>query len=293
VVRAHNVKANNCDVCVIIRTLDRPVFLQRALESVIRQTLPPAELVVVDLGARSADVGRACEQAAGRIRFECIRAGRLSRGAALNAGLQVATAKWYAVLDDDDTWSPDFLARMTAAELGSAGGVACRTEVVEERVRPDGTVEERARRIFNRDFEVATLADMAAANQFTINAAILRRDIWESLGGYREDLPALEDWEFNLRYLARTPIMALPDALACYHRRPATAGRLEANSEERLHVEARRRLVDEWLRKELATGCAGFGTLALAAEGRANSARVLRFVDRIQKMVRWWRRGGS
>lgn len=280
----------NCDVSVIVRTMDRPQLLRRALASVLGQTLPPAELVVVDLGSVRADIAGAREQAAGRVRLEHLATGGLPRGAALNAGLRAATGKWYAVLDDDDTWHPEFLARMSAEGARAAGGAACRTEVVEERLHSDGRIEERARRIFNADFEAVTLADMAAANQFTINAALLRRDLWETLGGYREDLPALEDWEFNLRYLAQTPMAALPDALARYHRRPAVARVPEANSEEKTHIEARRRLLDEWLREELGTGRAGFGSLVLAAESRANSTRLLRVADRVRKMATWWRR---
>ena len=97
-------------VAVIVPVRDRAHLLARALESVVAQREPRAEVVVVDDGSTdgSADVAR---------RFPGVRVVTLTGegvAAARNAGIAATTAPLVAFLDSDDCWAPDKLARQLA-----------------------------------------------------------------------------------------------------------------------------------------------------------------------------------
>jgi glycosyltransferase involved in cell wall biosynthesis len=91
---------------VVIPTCDRPAYLKAALGSVLNQTYPPYEVVVVDNGreqVRPADL-----PAFDRLRV--IRAlPRFGVAQARNVGAVLATGDYIAFLDDDDAWDPQYL----------------------------------------------------------------------------------------------------------------------------------------------------------------------------------------
>jgi glycosyltransferase involved in cell wall biosynthesis len=95
-------------VSVIIPTFDRPEFLKAALRSVMRQTLPDLEVVVVDDGS-TADVLPVLNAVDdGRIRYFKHESNR-GEAAARNTGILNARGAYLAFLDDDDQWLPEKL----------------------------------------------------------------------------------------------------------------------------------------------------------------------------------------
>jgi GT2 family glycosyltransferase len=122
------------------------------------------------------------------------------------------------------------------------------------------------------------LAQLASANQFTNNALVFRRAAFTEVGGFREDLPLLYDWDFNVRLAVRFRIECLPMNLANYHLRAAQDGAPNSAQDEMLRAAAKIR--NEWIRADLAAGRIGLGQLALAGE----AVGVGRFLAR---MARW------
>jgi hypothetical protein len=96
-------------VRVVLRTGGRPIFLARALASVASQTYDDWDLVVVATES-AADVERTIAASSpvlgGRVQVRRVAAGDLPSKEVSGAG-----AGYLAVLDDDTTWHPDFLAR--------------------------------------------------------------------------------------------------------------------------------------------------------------------------------------
>ncbi len=117
-------------VSVIIPTLHRPVLLQRALASVLRQTWRDLEVIVVVDGPDPDTI--AVLRTIDDPRLRVIANERpLTAAGARNAGLDRATGEWIAFLDDDDEWAPDKLDKQLAyaADCGPAL-ITCQSRVL-------------------------------------------------------------------------------------------------------------------------------------------------------------------
>jgi FMN phosphatase YigB (HAD superfamily) len=210
-------------VSVVMRTRDRLLLLERAIASVRGQRFADWELVIVNDGGAPAPVD-ALVQVAGDARIRVLHR-TTSRGmeGASNAGLAGAHGRFVAIHDDDDSWEPDFLAACVdyLEQPGAPPGVVTHSVLVREELH-DGRVIERVRDPrFNAWLREVSLMRLAAVNSFPPISFVYARSVLADLGGYREDLPVLGDWEFNLRFRARHPIGVLPRPLARYHVRPA------------------------------------------------------------------------
>jgi glycosyltransferase involved in cell wall biosynthesis len=97
-------------ISVIIPVFNHAAFVSDAVASARQQTLPPAEIVVVDDGSTDGSGARA---AAAGARVVTVPHAGLS--AALNRGVAATSEPFVAFLDADDLWPPDKLARQMAA----------------------------------------------------------------------------------------------------------------------------------------------------------------------------------
>jgi len=102
-------------VTVLMAAYNAEGFLQRAVTSVLAQSLPELELVIVDDASTDGTVALVERLTATDSRIHLVR--RDSNGgpaAARNAGLDVASGEWIAVLDADDAYLPRRLERIVA-----------------------------------------------------------------------------------------------------------------------------------------------------------------------------------
>lgn len=122
-------------ISVIIPAFNAADFLPEAIGSVLSQTHPPSEIIVVDDGSTDGSASVAA-------RYEQVQVFSQSNGgpaAARNHGIRRATGSHLAFLDADDVWTPDKLQRqMSALESGDADMIFGRVEVF----RDTGTVLE-------------------------------------------------------------------------------------------------------------------------------------------------------
>ncbi len=211
-------------VAIITRTMDRPMFLERALKSVAAQTFQDYVHVVVNDGGDNdpvrATIERTnCDQA--RIRLvDAVK----NRGmeAASNLAIRNADSDYVIIHDDDDSWEPEFLRKTVAFLDGKQGkhygGVITKSTYVSEEVTPKGIVI-HSKAPYNGWVENVHLMEMAIANFFPPIAFLFRRDVYDKLGGYNEQYPVLGDWDFNLRFLVDADIAVIHEPLANYHHR--------------------------------------------------------------------------
>lgn len=217
-------------VAVIMRTRDRSALLRRALADVCAQTFHAWHLVVVNDGGDAAEVDRLVAEEPGTAGRVTVLHNDVSRGmeAASNQAIAASDSDYIAIHDDDDTWAPDFLAR-TTAHLDATGdaAVAVRTEIVWEHAEEEKLLEE-SRQIFEPDVGAFTLFEMLRANRTVPISVLHRRDVHDEVGLFREDLPAVGDWEFHLRLATSTRTLGFIDGepLAFWHQRRAAEGTL-------------------------------------------------------------------
>jgi succinoglycan biosynthesis protein ExoO len=107
---------NTPTVTVLLAAYNAEAFLQRAVSSALAQSIDELELVIVD-DASTDDTAKLVERLAATDRRIRLVRQRSNGGpaAARNAGLDVATGEWIAVLDADDAYMPHRLERMVRA----------------------------------------------------------------------------------------------------------------------------------------------------------------------------------
>src|ERR671919_44147 len=92
-------------ISVVVPVYNGEVYLRPALDSIFRQTLLPAQVLVIDDGSTdgSAEVARRCPN------VELLRQENLGAAAARNRGVEAARGELLAFLDADDLWTPEKL----------------------------------------------------------------------------------------------------------------------------------------------------------------------------------------
>lgn len=97
-------------VSVVVPSYNHAQFIEATLRSIMKQTLAPAELLVIDDGS-SDDSPAIIERVLNDCPFPCEFAARDNRGlcATLNEGFERTRGDYFAYLGSDDLWLPDFL----------------------------------------------------------------------------------------------------------------------------------------------------------------------------------------
>lgn len=289
----------NPKVAVITRTKDRTPLLRRAIESVLAQTFEDWAMVIVNDGGLRApvdDLGEAYkDRFEGRLRvFHNERS--IGMEAASNIGLKGSESSYVVIHDDDDSWHPTFMKRcvefMETNPYPSVAGVVTRTVEVVERIEGDRIIIEK-QKPFNAWCESITLYRMAAGNIFPPISFLYDRRVLDRIGYYREDLPVLGDWEFNLRFLLQYDIMMIPDDLAFYHHRRQSKDGAYSNSvvgENRIHRLHDTLLRNALLRDDLAYNRIGMGYLVNIGKSIENVhwrlSGLMVVIDKLRK-IRW------
>ena len=256
-------------VSIITRTKNRPALLGRTLCSIREQTFTDWEWLLVDAGNDPpGSLVREFLQSEPQRTRRVEASGDLLMGAMSNIGIRAGNADYVVLLDDDDTWHPEFLQkaieRLDNPIDPLIGGVAAQTNRVYEHENEDGQwITEKIKHL-NPALESLDIASLAANNRFTVNAFLYQREIFEHLEGYREDLPVLDDWDFNLRFILKSNIDVLPEPLANWHIRGHETSGSQANSlvaAKSKHLYYRAAIINGYLREEIAGGKPGLGHL--------------------------------
>lgn len=215
-------------VTCVIPTHSRDDMLTEAVASVLAQTTPPAEILVVDdLASAStrATVARISETSDIPIVYVPFDPeGRGSAGLSRNRGASSAGGDLLAFLDDDDLWEPTFLAalleRMTA---GGADMAVAWTDFERGDYRGEGLRMEPGLRG----------SDALGKNPgLTGSNFLISRAAFTHVGGFDPELWVANDKDFLIRFLdADLPYAVVREPLVL--QRAHDAGQLTSRTERR------------------------------------------------------------
>ena len=195
-------------VSVIIPVHNRPVFVRRAVESVLAQTFTGIELLVVDDGSTDETPGVLAQlQAAHGERVRVFSQSNKGVSAARNLGLREARGSLYALLDSDDHWLPKKLERQVDFLVSNKYEV-CQTEEIwmrrGKRVNPMNKHTKPSGSFFARALELCLVSP---------SCVLFTRRFVEKVGLFDETLPACEDYDLWLRALLHYEIGLLDEKL--------------------------------------------------------------------------------
>ena len=185
-------------VSVIIPVHNGAALIGRALASIRAQSTPVDEVIIVNDGSTD-DLATVLRDVDfnGRVFSQ----GRAGQGAALNVGMRLASFEYVAFLDHDDEWDVN-KTQWQLEVIESSGADVVVGAVLNRRVRPDGTVDDR---------------DMGAAR--VLGASLMRTEAVRAVGPFAEDARTHEiiDWWSRASRLLRVQMDSKPALIRYIH----------------------------------------------------------------------------
>lgn len=213
-----------------------PLLLERALESVAEQTLPPDELVLVEDGPLSAQLGEVIATYPGVIRRVTLPVNG-GPGVANQAGLKVCAGDWVIKADADDISLPNRFASLL--ELAhETGADVCGSSMLEFDRNEDDISSIRSVPLAHS----AIARRMRLNNPFNHPAVMYRRSLALAAGGY-PDLRFGEDYDLFARMLqAGARMVNTAEPLVLYRTGPDFVERRRRGATSREEWQLQRRL---------------------------------------------------
>ncbi|MGW3571040.1 glycosyltransferase family 2 protein [Streptomyces sp. NPDC000941] len=208
-------------VSVVIPCHDYGHYLPQAVHSVLAQTYPDWELVVVDDGSTddTPAVARSLIADHPGHRIRLLRQANAGVSAARNAGIAATAGRYVLPLDADDVIAPTMLER-TVAVLDQRPEIAIVSTDVS--VFTDDGLPAQALELPAYD------KDLLLRRLIMFYCSLYRREVWRTVGGYAEDMRTGEDWDFWIACAER--------GFTAHHLHEALFG--ARNKDDGLHVEA-------------------------------------------------------
>lgn len=202
-------------VSVVIPTYNRARFLPGAIASIRQQSVPCAEIVVVDDGSTD-DTAAVLASLGEGIRH--IRQANAGPAAARNRGIREARGEFVAFLDTDDRWLPEKIARQlqVMASHPAVALVSADMAIEDEHGARmvDSNFAKRGLRAFFEQLDGAPVPEaprrLLQLNFINTSTVLARREVLLELDCFDTRLRYGEDLELWLRIAARHPIACVP-----------------------------------------------------------------------------------
>ncbi len=207
-------------VSVIIPTYNSSEWVEEAVSSVLAQTYPATEVIVVDDGSTDDTPGRMARFSNS---VQYIRKENGGVSTARNLGIVESTGDLIAFLDADDVWHPRKLELVVATfvrrpDLGLLGTRTYPWPGVVPEIPPD----------WNKDVEEIRLEDLIVGYGLGASSIVIRAEVLRAAGPFDVTLYGPEDRDMWIRIALLTPVAKLPLPLVGY--RAGTPGSLSKNA---------------------------------------------------------------
>ena len=208
------------DISVIIPVWNRKTLVQKAIESVISQTYPVKELILIDDGSDDGtwEYIKTLHYDSLIIRKKHIPHCGMP-GAVRNRGIEMATNNWLAFLDSDDYWLPHKL-KMQVEKIQKIQNdsrfasfspipshLFCHTKEIWLRNETIVSQKKHKHKKTGNIFEYALKKCIIGPS-----TVLIHRSIIEKYGMFNETLEIAEDYEYWLKICADTPVCYIETA---------------------------------------------------------------------------------
>jgi len=267
---------------VIIPTYNRKNFLKKAIESVLAQTDPDFELMIIDDGSTDGTQALVAQYGDARICYHYQQ--RCGVAAARNQGLAWAQGLFIAFLDSDDWWRAEKLTKFRQAIVDDPDYKIFHSEEVwyrkGRRLYPKRKHRKPDGRVYQQALPLCCIS---------ISTAVLHRDVFKKVGVFDESFEACEDYDFWLRATHSFPVRLIPEYLT-----EKDGGRPDQLSMsvwglDRFRIQALIKMLSSGMLNEkdytatLAELKKKAGVFIKGAEKRGQKAQVLYYQDLIQQ----------
>jgi len=224
-------------ITAVIPTYNRAALVVRAVESVLAQSRPPDEIIVVDDGSTDDTVDR-LRQFSERVR--CISQANAGGAAARNHGVEAATGGWIAFLDSDDLWPAGHLAVIDRA-IRETAGAAIMYFGDGVWLGPGGETSLWREAQFAPDAPWQVAADGAPwvlmrRQPMILPSAVIQKDAYLAVGGLRPGMIRRHDTDLFLRLGLCGALCAVAEAGALVTADDTTDVRLTTSFDGRSRV---------------------------------------------------------
>lgn len=175
-------------VSIVIPTFNRAHTIERALRSVMAQSLQDFEILIVDDASTDSTVDVLAQFNDARIHYFHHDKNRFA-GAARNTGMEAATGKYIAFLDSDDAWLPAKLERQVGLLEGVDQDCGC-------------------------SYTGAIINSETGLKKHTIYQPLWQGELLQQTGPFDTSLIRAEDIDFYLRMLQQCKLSCVPEPMA-------------------------------------------------------------------------------
>lgn len=204
-------------VSVIIPTYNRANVLQRAVESVLEQSLQDFEVLICDDASTDAtvDIANNYQERDARFRVFSLPVNQ-GPAAARNLGIFEATGEYIAFLDSDDEWLPNKLElqiqRLQQPHSNVKICIAGEYRII------NGNIGHPIKRVLPKDHETDSLRKLLTGKiQYSTSSLMIRRDCLLDIGGFNPQMRVHEDQELMVRLFLEYQLGVVPGPLLKTH----------------------------------------------------------------------------
>lgn len=199
-------------ISVIIPVYNGEKFIARAIESVLKQTLPAFEIIVINDGSKDG-TEKILEQYAGKIIYKTIPNGGVSN--ARNVGIEMSGGDWIAFLDADDIWYPNKLERQSVfLQKFPKVGLCCSNFAI-------GNLGENHFSGYHQDIQGSFDTPLQDSLSFliqenfvgTASNVIVKRAVLQKAGRFNAAYRQAEDYDLWLRCALHTDFLFMSEVL--------------------------------------------------------------------------------
>lgn len=216
-------------VSVVIPCYNRESSVEQAIRSVLSQDYPDFDVIAVN--DRSTDATLEVLRSIEDPRLQVIvNEGPKGAAGARNAGANLARAHWIAFQDSDDLWYPSKLSKQIAKVQNTDFiAVYCAMDCFE-----DGERILRVPNDITTNLEGDLVRSLLSDSFISTQTVMIRRDIFEKIGGMDPDFRSLDDWEMMIRVSLEGPIAFLDEVLVEQH---MSGNSITRSSENRVNAQ--------------------------------------------------------